>query len=347
MFVQLPTVSGRAYVTGSKSGYEVVVLHGFAGFGSRIRDVCDALARRLTARVVCPELFEGQQKPPIKWIRKQTYEKAREIVVASFDYLDLQRRGERPDAAIVGFAYGGWIALRLIADDPLIERIQAAVICHPTPELERVIAKSSVTSLLKRQALRPLLCLASWNDPASIKPGGLLERSLRARGVHGRCVHFDSTTHGWITRGDWRTSKELRGMYNTALDMITTFLDAELRAPPEQHIALEEEEEDDGTSLTVVDVRAEGDSSPEMAVAETEDFDPPSLLSVAACGMLGGPPGCFRSPDCWCNRVAEIADFDDAASERRRPSSFFGIVGGDGHDDDPLLRTVDLSMLGH
>lgn len=349
MFVQLPTVSARAYVTGThESRCELVVLHDIAGLESRVRDVCDALASRLTARVICPEFFQGSyaemKKAPVRWLRKQSYDHARAIVAASYDWLDLQRNDANRPAAVVGFCYGGWVTLRLIADDPLVARIQAAVICHPTPELEKVIAKSSVAGLLKRQALRPLLCLASWNDPASVKPGGLLEKSLRSRGVHGRCVHFDSTTHGWITRGDWRTSKELRQMYNTALDMITTFLQAEIKLQdPHKDDGMIEDLVDDG-AVTVVDVGADP-GQVEVAVTETDDFEPPSLLSVAACGMLGGPPACFDMPDCWCNRVAAVAattvDFDE-----RRSSSFFGIVDGDGHGDTAALRIVDLLMLG-
>ncbi|KAF0708501.1 hypothetical protein As57867_006312, partial [Aphanomyces stellatus] len=48
----------------------------------------------------------------------------------------------------------------------------------------------------------PQLVLAAGNDPAWLKPGGSVEKTLQARGIASKFRDFPDVVHGWVNRGD-------------------------------------------------------------------------------------------------------------------------------------------------
>ena len=48
----------------------------------------------------------------------------------------------------------------------------------------------------------PTLNLPSKQEAPSLQPGGLLEQSLKKKGVECTTVAFADMQHGWVTRGD-------------------------------------------------------------------------------------------------------------------------------------------------
>merc|ERR1712038_1119771 len=87
--------------------------------------------------------------PFLRWIRQQRFERFTQIINSAIDWLDLNSPPAKPAAqsngltrhiALLGFCFGGWIALRIAGGrDALANRIHVIAVCHPAPGLERMI----------------------------------------------------------------------------------------------------------------------------------------------------------------------------------------------------------------
>eukprot|EP00746_Dinoflagellata_sp_MGD_P143444 gnl/MRDRNA2_/MRDRNA2_76274_c0_seq1.p1 gnl/MRDRNA2_/MRDRNA2_76274_c0~~gnl/MRDRNA2_/MRDRNA2_76274_c0_seq1.p1 ORF type:complete len:238 (+),score=36.78 gnl/MRDRNA2_/MRDRNA2_76274_c0_seq1:87-716(+) len=196
---------------------------------------------------MCPDLFKGEPWPSpnstlsvlaklqtaprlMWWMLSQTYSKSACIIVACMNWLrSMATVPLLPEnIGLLGFCFGGWVAFHAThEDDELSAQVGAAAHCHPAPGVEN-LHFGSQTSLL-RGVCRPTLCLAAGNDPASVKPGGILETSLQDRGCHFEIKEYEDMLHGWVSRGDWcGDTGHVRAAYDDATGRIVGFFSTEL-----------------------------------------------------------------------------------------------------------------------
>jgi dienelactone hydrolase len=185
----------------SDTRHGIVVYTDVWGFQSRIRQICDYLARHGNFHVTSPDCFRGEtyadhRQDLAKWLSNTPYEPSvAQDTQACLEYL--KSKGVH-GVGTMGFCWGAWaIGKSSQAGIPW----RAAVAMHPSFKVERVAFDGDDVQVMKQIAC-PLLMLAAGNDLDYTKPGSPEEQDILERG--GKCVLFPDMVHGWMTRGDMK-----------------------------------------------------------------------------------------------------------------------------------------------
>ncbi|KAF0692786.1 hypothetical protein As57867_016105, partial [Aphanomyces stellatus] len=100
----------------------------------------------------------------------------------------------------MGYCWGAWVVARYSAlpSTPL----SAGISFHPSWGAENFFGGDGAGEKLAHLIHPPQLVLAAGNDPAWLKPGGSVEKTLQARGIASKFRDFPDVVHGWVNRGD-------------------------------------------------------------------------------------------------------------------------------------------------
>ena len=119
---------------------------------------------------------------------------------------------------VLGFCWGGWVALRTAGAETGVDCVAAL---HPSMKMEAFHGgcNSDVYDAIRC----PTMCLAAGDDPEDVKPEGELSQSLTRRGILADLEEFKEMDHGWVVRGD-ATDGIIADAVTTALQKTFQFL---------------------------------------------------------------------------------------------------------------------------
>ncbi|TMW61457.1 hypothetical protein Poli38472_012648 [Pythium oligandrum] len=108
-----------------------------------------------------------------------------------------------------GYCYGAWVGARLATESP--SPIKGNVSFHPSWLIENMVSGGPGTVEKLAEAINaPQLVLSASNDPENIRPGGSVEKILKAKpdvSVLSEVADFEYVKHGWVNRGDLSDDK--------------------------------------------------------------------------------------------------------------------------------------------
>lgn len=205
----------QAYVVGAGPRAVVVASDIFGIHSGRTKDICDEIAAE-GYLVVMPDFFQGafpdegrswswwkalKEAPGLLAPINTPWAKAEEALrTGVLPYLE--QRGCTPGrAGIVGFCWGAWVVMRACAE--FAGAFACGASAHPSVSGMTTRWGEDEPALL-RAVRAPQLVLASKDEPASWKPGGTAEQTLRAAGGGPATVfrEFGSMSHGFVPRGN-------------------------------------------------------------------------------------------------------------------------------------------------
>lgn len=219
----LPCYYTPPTTTGDGSTVGLVVYTDVWGFQSRIRSLCDYLARHGNFHVIVPDCFRGETRGDhtddfVAWIRRTPYE----TVVArdTQTCLDWLREHQGvTKVGAVGFCWGAWAVGRSSAAGV---PWRAAVALHPSFGIERMAFGGDDVGLMQGISC-PFLLLPAGNDAYYTKPGSVLLLAA----PKGRSILFPDMSHGWSTRGDRgdeKVDRDVKRALQETLDFLVEHL---------------------------------------------------------------------------------------------------------------------------
>ena len=119
---------------------------------------------------------------------------------------------------VLGFCWGGWVALRTAGAETGVDCVAAL---HPSMKMEAF--HGGCNSDVYDATRCPTMCLAAGDDPEDVKPEGELSQSLTRRGILADLEEFKEMDHGWVVRGD-ATDDIIADAVTTALQKTFQFL---------------------------------------------------------------------------------------------------------------------------
>jgi len=209
------------YITG-EGPTGVVVFYDIFGFdGGRVRTVCDQIGEAGFS-VAMPDVFRGNP-----WMENRTDNRDEwlklfppQVILADFQAVVgyFQGKGISRLGAI-GFCWGGFAVFLASSTG----RLLAGVNCHPSLAIGARLFNIPETQ--QAEAVQcPQALLPAGNDPASVKPGGDVNKVLDTKPFGNQCVYhvFPDMSHGFVLRGDMSQPAVERDV-KIAMDMSIDF----------------------------------------------------------------------------------------------------------------------------
>ncbi|XP_075260642.1 putative carboxymethylenebutenolidase isoform X2 [Convolutriloba macropyga] len=197
----LPGTDLPVYVVGSG---EKVVIHYYDIWGwngGRTRFLCDTLADQ-GYKVVIPDFYRGQawddspiEPGPVGKFVSQFPPDS--IVKDTQAVIDHFKSGGAKTFGATGCCWGAWAIFACCASKL---PISAAVSYHPALGLAAVFGSSPVE--LTSKVTTPQCLLPAGNDPADVKPGGEVVKTLEDNKVPVESKDYPDVQHGYMPRGD-------------------------------------------------------------------------------------------------------------------------------------------------
>lgn len=198
----------RIYTVGEAGDKPCVIWnHDMQGFnGGRTRERCDQLAAQ-GFLVILPDYFHGEEAKHCSpgdflcWAAMVPFTvKHYNWTRLEADWVEVKAWAEGRGAArfaSVGVCGGSYITLRLSSQPGVV----AGVSIHPShPAMMPNLGEDEAT--IVAQVAAPQLILPTKTDSDNVKPGGLDEATLTAKGVGITIEPFLTMDHGFLTRGD-------------------------------------------------------------------------------------------------------------------------------------------------
>ncbi|ETW04670.1 hypothetical protein H310_03834 [Aphanomyces invadans] len=127
----------------------------------------------------------------------------------------------------LGYCWGAWVVAKYSAFKSTV--LSAGISFHPSWAAEQLFHGEGSGAKIAESITVPQLILAAGNDPAWLKPGGEVEKTLEARGIAHKLREFPSVAHGWVNRGDLNDATTAEAFHAAWFDEALPFLQQHLK----------------------------------------------------------------------------------------------------------------------